>query len=155
MLSIQGETVGYNQAYSAYKEASVKTASQGKLIIMLYDECCRQLSSALEKFGDDDKIAAKDIEPFSHNVIKAQEIITELMVSLDMDSGGEIAQNLLNLYMFFNQELLEANMGTKPEKITFVRNMMSQLRESWASAIVNTVPVENQTMQHTGINISG
>jgi len=147
--------VGYNQAYSAYKEASVKTASQGKLIIMLYDECVRQLNLALEKFGSDTKIAPKDIEKFSRNIIKAQEIITELMVSLDMESGGEIAQNLLNLYMFFNQELLEANVGTKPEKITFVRNMMGQLRDSWATAIMNTVPVENPTMQHTGINISG
>ena len=71
--------MGYNQAYSAYKEASVKTASQGKLIIMLYDECVRQLNMALEKFGTDTKIAPKDIEQFSRNIIKAQEIITELI----------------------------------------------------------------------------
>jgi len=51
--------------------------------------------------------------------------------------------------------LLEANVGTKPEKITFVRNMMSQLRDSWATAIMNSVQVENHAMQHTGINISG
>lgn len=147
--------MGYNQAYSAYKEASVKTASQGKLIIMLYDECVRQLTFALEKFAGNTKIAAKDIEQFSRNIIKAQEIITELIVSLDMEAGEEIAQNLLNLYMFFNQELLEANVGTKPEKIIFVRNMMTQLRDSWASAVANSGPIKNNTLQHTGINISG
>lgn len=146
--------MGYNQAYSAYRDASVKTASQGKLIIMLYDECIRQLTAALEKFDESNKIGTSNIEKFNNNIIKAQEVITELMVSLNMESGGEIAKNLLNLYMYFNQELLDANVTANAAKITFVRDMMSQLRETW-SEVIHSSTTENRAVMHTGINISG
>ena len=66
--------------------------------------------------------------------MKAQEIITELMVSLDMSSGEEIAQNLLSLYVFFNKELMNANMTLNKEKIKSVCQMMSDLRDSWVQA---------------------
>lgn len=152
-LRTRRQEVGYNQAYSAYRTTSVKTASQGKLIIMLYDECVRQLTSALEKIGEDNKIQPQNIEKFNANVLKAQEVITELEVSLDMDAGGDIAKNLLNLYMFFNQELLDANVSSKREKIVFVKDMMIQLRETWAEIIASSAASFRAPVQ--GVNISG
>mgnify|MGYP002519808281 CR=1 FL=1 len=70
--------------------------------------------------------------------LKAQEIITELMVSLDMSSGEEIAKNLLSLYVFFNKELMNANMTLNKEKIQSVCKMMSELRDSWVQAEATT-----------------
>ena len=70
--------------------------------------------------------------------MKAQEIITELMVSLDMSSGEEIAKNLLSLYVFFNKELMNANMTLNKEKIQSVCKMMSELRDSWVQAEATT-----------------
>lgn len=145
--------VGFSPAYSAYRTTSVKTASQGKLIIMLYDECIRQLTTALEKFDGNKKIEPQKIEKFGACIIKAQEIITELMVSLDMDAGGEIAKNLLNLYVYFNQELLDSNVQRNPDKIKFVKEMMMQLRSTWAE-IINSNANEVRPASG-GINISG
>ena len=148
--------MGYNQsAYTAYRETSVKTASQGKLIIMLYDECIRQLASALEKFTVDNQIEPQNIEKFNNSILKAQEVITELTVSLDMEAGGEIAKNLLNLYMYFNQELLDANVSRKTEKIIFVKEMMTQLRMTWAQVINTAAAAEIRDTVSNGVNITG
>ena len=102
--------MSYNsQALTAYKETRVKTASQGSLIIMLYDEGIKNITLALEGMPDG-KIEAENIERIHQYILKAQDIITELMASLNMDDGGEIAENLLSLYSFFNQQLFQANM---------------------------------------------
>lgn len=145
--------MGFTQGYSAYKEAGVKTASQGKLIIMLYDECIRQLASAIDKFNEDSKIEPQNIELFGKNIVKAQAIITELMVSLDMEAGGDISKNLMNLYIYFNQELLNANVAFDKEKIAFVKEMMLQLRSTWAEVVLNSASELRPVS--AGLNISG
>ena len=108
--------MGYNQALNAYRETRVRTASQGTLIIMLYDEAIKQLGAALILLDDNFQKMPSRIEQTSNHILKAQEIITELSASLDMANGGEIARNLLSLYSFFNQQLLEANFEKKTRK---------------------------------------
>ncbi|HKL85279.1 MAG TPA: flagellar export chaperone FliS [Treponemataceae bacterium] len=147
--------MGYNQALNAYRETRVRTASQGTLIIMLYDEAIKQLGAALILLDENFQKMPSRIEQTSNHILKAQEIITELSASLDMANGGEIARNLLSLYSFFNQQLLEANFEKKPEKITSVRNLMDQLRMAWVEIINNTaVPTPLQAAP-SGINIAG
>ena len=53
---------------------------------------------------------------------KTQAIITELEVSLDMEKGGEIAKNLMALYVYFNEELMNAGINKNKEK--FVNNIL-------------------------------
>ena len=130
--------MGYSQAYSAYRETNVKTASQGKLVVLLYEEAVRQLSQALGHFNSGGKINASKIEKFSANISKTREIITELQVSLDMSKGGQIAQSLMSLYVYFNNELLDANISHDKKKIEFVANMMKELLESWRTAANST-----------------
>lgn len=127
----------YNQAYNAYKKASVKTASQAELVVLLYEGAVKKLASASSKFGPDGKLPVANIESFSADVLRAQEIITELQVSLDMERGGEIARNLMSLYLFFNDQLRSANISQNKEKIDSVLNMMSQLTDSWRQAAEN------------------
>jgi flagellar protein FliS len=99
--------MGYTNALSAYRETRIRTASQGQLIIMLYDEAVKQLEKSLELFSlnKSGKQDPSRIEIIGKAIIKTRDIITELMVSLDFDQGGEIAQNLFALYTWFNKEL--------------------------------------------------
>ncbi|NLM00033.1 MAG: flagellar export chaperone FliS [Treponema sp.] len=145
--------MAYNQAFNAYKKTGVQTASRGKLVVMLYDEAVKQLTFALSNFVNN-KVPPKNIEKLNANILKSQEIITELMVSLDMTNGGsEIAKNLLSLYTYFNSELLDANINHNKDKISFVLSMMDELRGAWIQAEKTTsTPVAD--MQHS-INISG
>lgn len=144
----------YNQAYNAYKKASVKTASQAELVVLLYEGAVKKLTSASSKFTPDGKLPVANIESFSADVLRAQEIITELQVSLDMEKGGEIARNLMSLYLFFNDQLRSANIAKNKDKIDSVLNMMSQLTESWKQAAESSNGTVSSQAQ-PALNIEG
>lgn len=147
--------MGYNQALSAYRETRVRTASQGTLVIMLYDGAIRHLGEAISLFEGDPKKFSDRIEKISNHILKSQEIITELMASLDLAGGGDIAKNLLSLYAWFNEQLIKANMEKNPDMIIPVRAMMEDLRLAWVEVINSTaVPAEVQSAP-VGINIAG
>ena len=144
----------YNQAYNAYKKASVKTASQAELVVLLYEGAVKRLVSASSKFSQDGKLPVANIESFSADVLRAQEIITELQVSLDMEKGGEIARNLMSLYLYFNDQLRSANISKNKEKIDSVLNMLKELTDSWRKAAESSngiAPAQSQP----ALNIEG
>lgn len=147
--------MSYNsQALTAYKETRIKTASPGSLIIMLYDEGIKHITLALEGMPDG-KIEAENIERIHQHILKAQDVITELMASLNMDAGGEIAENLLSLYSFFNQQLFQANMQKDPQPLKTVCDMMTELREAWQH-VVNSTAASTEVKPATGgVNIAG
>ena len=145
--------MGYTNPYSVYKETGVKTASQGKLIVMLYEEAVKQLTNASELF-EDAVISPRNIEALNKAIVKTQEIITELMVSLDMERGGDIAKNLMSLYVFFNEELVRANIARDKKKIDSVQKMMADLLSAWQTAAESTVQVAPPP-QHSNIDING
>ena len=125
--------MAYTNAVSSYKETGVKTASQGQLVIMLYDAAVKNLDQGLELLTSNtgEKIDPRNIEKISKHLLKAQEIITELTVSLDFDQGGEVAKNLFSLYVWFNKELLEANITHDTRRITAIRNQLNELKSAW------------------------
>lgn len=133
----------YTNAYTAYQRTNISTATGGRLIVLLYEGAVKQLSQALNLFEPDGKIQAKNIEQFGNCIQKAEAIISELEVSLDMEKGGEIAKNLMSLYLFFNEELVQANISKNKEKIQSVLKMLSDLTESWRQIVAtnaNTSP---------------
>ena len=146
--------MGYNQAYNAYKNTNIRTASQGHLVVLLYEEAVRQLVAASNFCVKGEKIKAPNIEKFNNCLQKAQAIITELQVSLDMEKGGEIARNLMSLYVYFNNELMNANINQDKTKIDFVLDMMRQLGESWRKAASSTAYAPASLVANA-VNIEG
>ena len=114
-----------NNSYEAYKDTEVTTATQGKLIVMLYDGAARFLRIALENMNH------RTYDVVNTNIIKAQDIITELMVSLNMDAGGEIAANLFNLYAYMKKRLIEANINKDPALVKEVLGYVENLKSAW------------------------
>jgi flagellar protein FliS len=108
---------------------------------MLYDGAIKFLTIAL------DNMSPKSYDVVNNNIIKAQDIITELLLSLNMDEGGEISQNLFNLYMYFKRQLLEANMKKDPEILKQVLKLLKELREAWDQISAN------ETRSDKNINI--
>jgi flagellar protein FliS len=140
-----------------YRETRIKTASQGQLIIMLYDGAIKQLDHSLELLERNTTGGKKDpgrIEKISKAILKTQDIITELMVSLDFDQGGEIAKNLFSLYTWFNQELLAANIAQDSKRIGSIRIMLIELRGAWGEIVAKT-SMEGMGSPSSGINIAG
>ena len=146
--------MGYTQAYNAYKETNVKTASQGRLVVLLYEEAVRQLTLASSLFSEDSNLPVQNIERFGKSILKSQEIITELQVSLDIEKGGEIAKNLMALYIFFNRQLTDANIKKDKAIVESILKMMSELCESWRQAAASSATTQTTKVQQA-LNIEG
>ncbi|MCH5290892.1 MAG: flagellar export chaperone FliS [Treponema sp.] len=146
---------GYNNGYNTYREIGVKTASQGKLVVMLYEGAVSEIEKAIPMIGPNGKIDANKIESFGNHLQKVMDIITELQVSLDMESGGEIAKNLLSLYVYFNKELLECTIKHDRKKLETVLDMLRQLRDSWVQAAASTANLNKMPDSQTSLNITG
>ncbi|MDA8426272.1 MAG: flagellar export chaperone FliS [Treponema sp.] len=137
---------------AAYRETRVKTASPGQLLVMLYDEAVKQCDIAVSLLGEEGKPGPESIERINAALGKAQDIVTELMASLDFEAGGDIAQNLFSLYVWFGHEILEANIAKDVARVKAVRTMLAELRSAWAEAASKTQGGPAAAM---GVNIAG
>ena len=117
--------MGYNKGAQAYRQNAVMGASPVQLIVMLYDGALRFLEEGKQA------MIAKDYETKNLKFQRAQKIIMELISTLDIRNGGEIATNLLSLYTFVLNELVEGNVKDSTEHIDNATRTMSELRESW------------------------
>ena len=144
----------YQNAYTAYQKTNVNTASQGRLVVLLYEGAVKHLKAALNLFDENDKIKAANIEQFGIHLQKAQAIITELQVSLDMEKGGDIARNLMSLYVYFNEELMDATISHNKQKIEFVLNKVDELAEAWRTIANSTANAPAAKVAST-LNIQG
>jgi len=130
--------------YNQYKETQITTANQGKLIVMLYDGAIKFLNIAIENMNP------KTYDIVNSNIIKTQDIITELLLSLNMKEGGEISKSLFSLYMFFKKELLEANIKKDTEIIKNVVKMLKDLREAWDKISSTETPTDRANVTRKG-----
>lgn len=110
---------------AAYKANKIGTESRGRLIVMLYEGAIKFLKLALEE------LQAGEFDKKGEHINKAIDIIHELNVCLDMDAGGEIAENLRGLYLFMIRHLSEANMQRDPQRVREVISLLQDLNEGW------------------------
>ncbi|AOQ23422.1 Flagellar secretion chaperone FliS [Moorella thermoacetica] len=114
--------------YQAYRQNQVQTLSQEKLVLMLYDGAlrfCRQGLVAMEQ---------NDYAAVSNNLGRAEDILSELMATLNRDVG-DIAENLYKLYDFMYRHLVQANVKKSGKMINEVIELLQQLRDTWEEAI--------------------
>jgi len=115
-------------AYQVYKQTQVNTASQGELILMLFDGAIRFSNQARQL------ILEGDLEGANAKLIRAQDIMTEFMISLDMNQG-EIAQNLYRLYDFIHNCLVQANVKKDVTLIDQAVRFLTELRDTWRQVV--------------------
>lgn len=132
------------QPFDEYKRTQISTANQGKLIVMLYDGAIKFLNIAIEN------MEPRTYDVVNNNIIKTQDIITELLVSLNMEEGGEISQSLFNLYLFFKRTLLEANMNKDPELLRNIIAMLKELRDAWDKISASEAKGDKMSMNVKG-----
>jgi flagellar protein FliS len=131
----------YGNYQNAYKKASVNTLDQTKLIIMLYDGAIKNASFAVEH------MKSGQIEKVHDCLIKTKNIVTELMATLNMDRGGDIAKNLQSLYSYMFSQLIEANMNKKTEPVVIVIDLLKELRAAWTQ--INSKKKNDAKTQNT------
>lgn len=125
-----------------YRKSAVNSASPLQLVVMLYDGALRFMEAAKHS------IEHGELYKQNENCKKAQNIISELMSTLNMEQGGEIAQNLFSLYTFAYDKLIEGNVNDNPKSISEAIEVMSQLRESWVQLEKMTSQPNTNEVQH-------
>ncbi|HHU64071.1 MAG TPA: flagellar export chaperone FliS [Clostridiales bacterium] len=113
--------------YQQYKQNSIMNATPGQLIVMMYNGCMKFIKTA-EK-----AIEQKDIEGANNAILRAQDIIDELMSALDRQY--DVSDNLYNLYEYINRRLVEANIKKDKAILQEAYNLVVQLRDAWAEVV--------------------
>ena len=111
---------------AAYQQSQILTASPAQLVVMLYDGARRFLFQAAAAMRDGDRPLTEQ------RLRRAEDILSELLATLDHQRGGEVAPRLEAIYVFCKAELIRARTGQDPDRIDFVREQLSELREAWA-----------------------
>lgn len=137
--------------YQQYKNTQIETASQERLVLMLYEGAIRFTN--LAKNGLEDN----NYEDVNNYLVRTQDIINELMNTLNMEAGGEIAQNLYSLYDYMNRRLIEANIKKAKEPMDEVLGFLQELRDTWAEAMkkMQLKPYEERLAVSGGIRLEG
>ena len=115
-----------------YQAAATTTAGPAQLVLMLYDGALARLTTAIEALDAE----PRDVMGAHHAIVKAQAIVDELLVSLDHDRGGRIAENLASLYLYCRELLVEANISKDPALLEDVEDVLVPLRDAWDEANV-------------------
>ena len=105
--------------YQAYQKNKYETASHTNSDLMLYDGAIRFSKKAIEE------LESKNIAESHQFIVKAQDVVYELISSLNEAEGGEMAQNLKQLYLYIIEQMVQANLkkdsALMQERSTFAR----------------------------------
>ncbi|MEA5010193.1 MAG: flagellar export chaperone FliS [Angelakisella sp.] len=112
--------------YEQYRQQSIMTMTQGEILIKLYEEIVKQLSSAVIH------IQKKDYFLSNQSLQKSQRILGYLTSTLD--TKYDVSENLALLYDFFNQNIIDANIKKDPAILEEIIPMVSELRDTFAQA---------------------
>ncbi len=119
-----------SHAATKYQAMDVQSMSGPRLVVFLYSH----LVSALRQ--GERAIEARDIEGRSKALCRARDIVYELAFSLDRANGGEIAENLAQLYEYFIHEITQADLHPDKARLVRLLEMVTSLHQAWEQAAV-------------------
>ena len=124
-----------SNAQLKYQATRISTATKEQLLLITYDigiKACHAAENAMTAKNG----AVLDYDLANKEIIRAQEVIRELMVTLNRDKAGEMGNKLIQLYEYMYQLLVDANMKKEPENIKTVRGMLEELKQTWENALM-------------------
>jgi len=114
-----------NNAYNTYKNNSVNFASKEQLLLIILDGAVK-----FSKIGRQ-AILDKDIKSAHENIIKTQNIFYELMISLDLTQSGDWGLNVISIYKFIIDRLVEANLKKDIDIMDEIIPLIEEVRDMW------------------------
>ena len=116
----------YMNVVRSYKRNDIDTSSPLRLVVLLYDGAIRFFRLSEKAYSEGDTGKARMY------ILRAEKIILELLSSLNFEEGGEIAENLANLYRFIIGHCAEINETNYQEIIGANCKILTGLREAWS-----------------------
>ena len=125
-----------NNAQFTYQATRISTATKEQLLLITYDigiKACRTAENAM--LGKTNG-GTPDYDLANREVIRAQEVIRELMVTLNREKAGDVGDKLIQLYEYMYQLLVDANIKKEPDNIRTVCGMLEELKQTWEEALL-------------------
>ncbi|SDZ33807.1 flagellar protein FliS [Evansella caseinilytica] len=116
-----------NNPYATYQQRATETKTPGELTLMLYEGCLKFIRRA-EKAIDEGTVEEKNT-----NIIKAQNIIRELMVTLNTDVA--VAQQMMQMYDFILNRLVDANVNNDKKLLKEAEEFVTEFRDTWKEVV--------------------
>lgn len=113
--------------YAQYQQNAVNSAEPGQLTLMLYNGAVKFTKQAIKE------IKAGNIQQANHYNLRVQNIVTELILTLNQDYP--VAKNLHSLYDYIKRRLIEGNIKKDEQILTEALGMLEELRDTWAEAL--------------------
>jgi flagellar protein FliS len=146
--TVCGGYVLQTDIYQAYRENSLIGGSPAQLVVALYEgaiEATRNAASCLE---------SGDIWGRSKAISKATNILTELLISLDSESGVQITSNLKRLYAYMQSQLLEAHVKKSKEPLKEVEKLLTTLAGAWRVVAEKTASIADVAVAEAQVDDS-
>lgn len=119
---------------SAYSRVSYSTMDRGQLLLAMYEGGIGFLKQAVTAHE------SNDLERFSHFLRRGQDVIGELMSSLDPEPAPQLARRLERLYDFMLFQLSEANLTRKVAPLRQVTPLLARIYDAYRQVIFNPTP---------------
>ncbi len=120
--------MSFTDPYGAYVEGTLTSGGPLQLVIALYEKAIESIEQA-KLFLESGDILAR-----SKAINKALAVLTELLVSLDHEKGGEISSNLQRLYSYVQCRLIDAHTQQKKEPLMEAERLLKTMLEGWNGA---------------------
>jgi flagellar protein FliS len=133
--------------YESYIENSVLTATPLELVAMLYRCAINSISQARKALAEGD--VAGRVQP----VNRAYDAVTELSLSLDHNSGGEVARQLSDLYTYISHKIILGHATQSDEAFAEAARLLSTLVESWDELARGAAAPPLQTEWNAGVTV--
>ena len=130
-----------NRAIAQYRklnvESVVDSASPHQLIEMLFDGASARLKKAAGCIAHD------DINGRSAAITETVSIISGLQASLDLERGGDLAENLDALYDYMQRRLFRANADNDAGGVQEVLDLVATLHQAWHAIREDVAPLQH------------
>jgi len=115
------------RAYQQYRLTEAQTADRGDLVVMLYQGATKYLVLALSA------LKGGNVEEAHNNLLRGQDIIVELMASLNTEAG-DISAKLFDIYEYMHHRLVQANLKKDAQPVEEVLELLRELLPAWQQA---------------------
>jgi flagellar secretion chaperone FliS len=121
-----------------YRQLGAQGADPLEIVVMLYDVLLDDLRRAIEA------LHAHDIEKRTAEIQHGLRVLEQLQGSLNMEQGGDPAQNLDKLYAMVRAKLIEAHWKSSEELLRRQIDLLRPVRDAWQEARLQQRPAAKQ-----------
>ncbi|MDR2344498.1 MAG: flagellar export chaperone FliS [Planctomycetaceae bacterium] len=114
-----------NTARNNYLMAEVSTATPQKLQLLLVEAAIKNINRTKQAWKD------SRFDVGIESLTLAQDIVSEILCSLDMEGNPSIAKQLASIYLFIFRRLTEGSMWRDESKLDDALRVLNSERETW------------------------